>query len=118
MCPDNLEAAAGGVEDLGFSAIERRQARRAALRALKDYIAKGVLSESEYFLIVGTRIYGRHLKDVAARVGLNYQVAKKRRQRAEAALQRKAVPRCPLGSSAGAFPRQGRERPPGRSEPR
>jgi hypothetical protein len=113
-----LETLAGGADGVDLDAIERRQARRAAIRTLKDYVAEGVLTEPDFFLIVGTRIYGRPLKDFAARAGLDYQVVKKRRQRAEAALRRKASRTCPLASPTGAFPRQGRKRAPGRSEPR
>jgi hypothetical protein len=44
-----------------------------------------VLTEQEARLIFDTRIAGRTLPEVARRIGLHYEAAKKRRQRAEAA---------------------------------
>lgn len=44
-----------------------------------------VLTEQEARLIFDTRIAGRTLPEVARRIGLRYEAAKKRRQRAEAA---------------------------------
>jgi hypothetical protein len=44
-----------------------------------------VLTEQEARLIFDTRIAGRTLAEVARRIGLRYEAAKKRRQRAEAA---------------------------------
>ena len=48
----------------------------------------GRITEADYLLLVGTRVYGKQVVDYAREMGLAYQVAKKRRQRAEAAIRR------------------------------
>ena len=51
---------------------------------LADAVAAGVLSPADVQLIVDTRIAGHPLHAAARRLGLPYEAAKKRRQRAEA----------------------------------
>jgi hypothetical protein len=50
---------------------------------LADAVAKGVLAPVDAELIGRTRLEGRELREVAPEVGLGYEAAKKRRQRAE-----------------------------------
>jgi len=78
-------ASAPGID---FDAIALRETREAEIRRLRQHMAAGRISEADFLLLVGTRVYGRSVADYARGAGLDYQVAKKRRQRAEAALRR------------------------------
>ena len=86
--PAELEVAGGWSEDAGYFAADLRDAQEAEIRRLRAHLAAGRLSEPDFFLLVGTRVYAGSLADYAREAGLDYQVAKKRRQRAEAALRR------------------------------
>ncbi len=59
----------------------------AGVKKLQTYLQEGRISEADFLLLVGTRIYGKSLADYAREQGLDYQTAKKRRQRAEAAIR-------------------------------
>lgn len=59
----------------------------AGIRKLQTYLQEGRISEADFLLLVGTRIYGKSLADYARERGLDYQTVKKRRQRAEAAIR-------------------------------
>lgn len=59
----------------------------AGIRKLQTYLQEGRLSEADFLLLVGTRIYGKSLADYALERGLDYQTVKKRRQRAEASIR-------------------------------
>lgn len=85
---EELEDLAPGAEDIGFAAVELRDAQEAEIRRLQRHMQEGRVSEADFFLLVGTRIYGNSVADHARKAGLGYQVAKKRRQRAEAAIRR------------------------------
>jgi len=49
---------------------------------------EGRVSKADFPLIVGTRLYGKIVREYTAEVGISFQAARKRRQRAEAALRR------------------------------
>ncbi len=83
-----LEALAGGVEGVDLPGIELRQAQELEIQRLREHMEAGRLSEADCLLLVGTRVYGQSIADYARVAGLDYQVPKKRRQRAEAALGR------------------------------
>jgi hypothetical protein len=54
----------------------------------EDYrklLSSGAITETDYLLLVGTKVYGRSLKELAREHNLSYEAAKKRRQRAERA---------------------------------
>jgi len=88
MDPDLLEALAGGVEHVGFAIIEERDAQEAEIKRLRSHVDAGRISEADFLLLVGTRVYGQPLADYVREHGLNYEAAKKRRLRAEAAIRR------------------------------
>lgn len=48
---------------------------------LETYRRRGVISDPECDLFIGTIVYGELLEDFANRMGLGYEAAKKRRQR-------------------------------------
>lgn len=86
--PDDLDVLSGGVLDPTFEEIELRQTQDAAMRRLRSAVAAGVISQTDAYLVLGTRIYGAELADAARELGVPYERAKKRRQRAEATLGR------------------------------
>ncbi len=85
--PEAFDALVAGVEGIDFAGIELREAQELESKRLRAHLAAGRISEAD-FLLLGTRIYGQSVADYAREMGLAYQVAKKRRQRAEAAIRR------------------------------
>lgn len=67
---------------------------------LQERLRSGLISEPEYFLLLGTEIYGHPLKDVAIQSGLNYEAAKKKRQRAKLRLKKHASRKRNLSPSS------------------
>ncbi len=72
------------VECIDFARIELREAQE----RLREHLNAGRITEADFLLLIGTRVYGKSVADCARETGLDYQVAKKRRQRAEAAIGR------------------------------
>ena len=86
--PEEIEFLAAGPEYSPVVAFERREAQELEIRRLREHLDAGRITEADYLLLVGTRVYGKQVVDYAREMGLAYQVAKKRRQRAEAAIRR------------------------------
>jgi len=86
--PQDLEALAGGVDGIDFTGIELREAQEIETQHLREHLQADRISEADFFLLVGTRVYGQSVADYAREAGLDYQATKKRRQRAEAAIGR------------------------------
>jgi len=86
--PEEIDALAGGVEGIDFAAVELREAQEAEIERLREHLDAGRITEADFLLLVGTRVYGQSIADYARGAGLDYQVAKKRRQRAEAVIRR------------------------------
>jgi hypothetical protein len=86
--PEQIEALAGGTEGIDTAGIELREAQELEIKRLREHLAAGRIAEPDFLLLVGTRVYGKSVADYAREAGLDYQVAKKRRQRAEAAIRR------------------------------
>jgi len=85
---NRLETLMGGQEAVEFGDVELRHDQEAEITRLRGYVSKGLLSEPDFFLIVGTRIYGASLSEYVEDQMLDYETAKKRRQRAEAMIRR------------------------------
>jgi len=87
--------------DAGFAEMEMREEQDDRVENFRKHVDAGRISETDFHLLVGTLVYGRRLSECAEDVGLNYQAAKKRRQRAGAAIRRfeelskKNAPTCP-----------------------
>ncbi len=81
------EALANSVDDKGIAAVELQMEQDAEIERLQLLERTGLISETDLHLIVGTRIYGKSLTESAEEVGLGYQAARKRRQRAEAKIR-------------------------------
>lgn len=82
--PDLLEALTEPVEDPRLAEID---AQDAVVKRLRDLVSSERIGETEFHLIVGTRVYGQRLTDCAREVGLSRYAGEKRRQRAEAILR-------------------------------
>lgn len=86
---EELEALAGGVQGIDFDAIELREVQRAEVKRLRGHLEAGTINESEFMLLVSTRLYGEPLKDYARRMGFPYQYIKRRRLQVEDRIARK-----------------------------
>ena len=86
--PEEIDALVGGVEGIDVAGIERREAQAIEIERLREPMNAGWITEADYLLLIGTRVYGTSVADYARARGVAYQVAKKRRQRAEAAIRR------------------------------
>jgi len=73
---------------IDLEAIDRRAAREREVRRLQEHLSAGRISQPEFFMLLGTRLHGSSLAEYARARGLDYEVAKKRRQRLEARLER------------------------------
>lgn len=85
---EEIDALIGGVEGVEFAAVELREVQKIETERLRGHMDAGRITESDFLLLIGTRLYGKSVADCARKMGLNYQVVKKRRQRAEAAIRR------------------------------
>jgi len=85
--PHLLELLAGGAEHPGFAEVEFRDEQEGQIRRLREHLEVGRIGDTDFNLLVGTRVYGRLLRECAEEAGLTYEAAKKRRQRAEAAIR-------------------------------
>ncbi len=65
-----------------------REEEEIAIRRIREHVDAGRITEADFLLIVSTRVYGKQVVDCARELGLAYQAAKKRRQRAEEAIRR------------------------------
>lgn len=72
---------------------------------LEQFVKLGVITEADFYLIMGTRVYGSLLREYASDHGLSVEAVKKQRQRAESAIKsylrkyRKNKKSCPLRAS-------------------
>jgi hypothetical protein len=81
-----IEALAGAVEGIDFEGIDLRKAHQREVNWLRGHLDAGRITEADFLLLVGTRLYGQSIAEYARGAGLNTEAAKKRRQRAEAAI--------------------------------
>lgn len=76
-----------GSEDLGFAAAEYRHDRDRAQADLLDLASRGRITPADAFILIGCHLYGRSIEEMADRLGVSYETAKRRRQRAAARLK-------------------------------
>jgi hypothetical protein len=86
--PEELIALAGVCEGIDFEGINLRETCRKKIDRLRGHVRAGRITEADFLLLIGTRLYGQKISDYARGAGLNTETAKKRRQRAEAAIRR------------------------------
>ena len=75
----------GGPRNIGADGAGRPDEQEDEARRLRELCNAGILSVADYYLLFRTRIIGESLRGYAAKVGLSYEAARKRRQRAEEA---------------------------------
>lgn len=86
--PVALTALAGTTEGIDIEVIALREACQKEIERLRGHLDAEHITEADFLLLVGTRLYGQSLSEYARGAGLNAEAAKKRRQRAEAAIRR------------------------------
>ena len=86
--PEEIEFLAGGAEDAAFTAFELCEEKEPEILQRRTHLEAGRLSEGDFLLLVGTEVYGLSVANTARLAGLEYQLAKKRRQRALAIIRR------------------------------
>lgn len=77
-----------GAEDGAFAAFENLQNRDWACARLKDLARRGRISRTNCLILIGCHLYGHSLEEMAGRLGLSYQTAKRGRLRAVTYLRR------------------------------
>jgi len=85
--PEEMEGLSGLVTEINTVDMELREAQELEIGRLREHLEAGRITEADYLLLVGTRVYGKPVVDYAREMGVAYQVAKKRRQRAEAVIR-------------------------------
>lgn len=109
---DKLEAVLNqaGAPDPEFEWIDNRHEARWARAYLKNLVRSGRLDGADYLILLGCHVYGRTLHEMAARLGLSYEAAKKRQQRTVKYLRKSprklspSRPPDPLGGVKGHRP--------------
>jgi hypothetical protein len=86
--PEILEDLARGDAEADLESFYVRDEHDRLARRLREHLDAGSIREGDYWLLVGTRLYGRSIADYARAAGLPYENLKKRRQRVEAILRR------------------------------
>ncbi len=88
MDPEQLADVAGAVEADEFADIELRDEQQAKAADLYRHVEAGRITEGGFHVLVGTRVYGKLLRECAEELGLSTDAVKQRRLRAEAAIKR------------------------------
>jgi hypothetical protein len=86
--PDVIQNLARAAEEIELAGIVLRDEYRRWCCRLWGYVQAGLITESDFYLILGTRIYGQPVSEYARQVGVKPDTARKRRIRAEAAIRR------------------------------
>jgi hypothetical protein len=68
--------------------LDLTEHRELVLTRLKRHLEAGTISETDYLILVGTRLYGESMAEEGARHGLSREATKKKSQRAEAAIRK------------------------------
>ena len=85
---DTGEIIVGAKDDIDYNGIDLRILQESAIKQLRKHLNSRRISEEDFLLLVGTRVYGKSVADYAREAGMNYELARKRRLRAEAHLRR------------------------------
>jgi len=107
-CEEELEVVAGVVPDIDFDGIAVREWQEAELDRFRRHLVNGTIPGTGFEVLAATRVRGMSVSQYAAEVGIGFQAAKKRRQRAEEAIRRAesadyAATDVPLECAQGAF---------------
>ncbi|MFH1690267.1 MAG: hypothetical protein ABIE42_08520 [Candidatus Eisenbacteria bacterium] len=85
---DEFDWLCGGVDGIGLEVLYRREELEQQFKRLREHRDAGRITDADFLLLLATRVNGLSLAEYARDAGLNYEVAKKRRQRAETAIRR------------------------------
>lgn len=85
---EELVTVAAGPKTEPLVMFLQREEQETEIRRLREHLKAGRINEVDFHLVVGSRLYGKKIPDLARELGLAYQAAKKRRQRAEDAIRR------------------------------
>lgn len=85
--PSVFEGLAGVDGTPVFVNLDRRLAQDAEIGRLRSHLDAGRIKEADFLLLVGTRVYGKTAAESGREIGMNAGQARKRRQRAEAAIR-------------------------------
>jgi hypothetical protein len=86
--PDHLDRIATYALAVDFVLLAEHERHEREIARLRAHLASRTIGEADFLLLVGTRVYGERVVDRARELGISFETAKKRRQRAEAAIQR------------------------------
>ena len=86
--PEQLDELLEGGEEVDFDAMDLRAKQEAEIKRLREHADAGRISEADFLLLVGTRVYGKTAAQYARETGISCDLARKRRLRAEAAIRR------------------------------
>jgi len=86
--PELLEDMTTRGTGVDFDEIDRRLRQQAEIKRLRDHMEAGRITEADFLLLVGTRVYGKSAAQYARETGISCDLARKRRLRAEAAIRR------------------------------
>jgi len=86
--PKQFEDQPSGDDDLVLDEIDRRSKQEAEIKRLEEHMEAGRISEADFLLLIGTRVYDKSAAEYAREVGMNGELARKRRLRAEAAIRK------------------------------
>jgi len=85
--PEYFEGLVGS-RDPDLDAIDLRVKQEAEIKRLREHADAGRISEADFLLLVGTRVYGKSAAQYARETGMSCDLARKRRLRAEAIIRR------------------------------
>ncbi len=84
--PEVLEAREDSGPGVNFDAMELREAQQRRIAEYQQALDARVIGLLDFYLLVATCVYGKGIADCAEERGVSYQMLKKRRQRALAAI--------------------------------
>ncbi len=71
--PEELTALAGVAEGIDFEGMDLREACQKEIDRLRGHLDAGRITEADFLLLIGTRLYGQSISEYARGAGLNYR---------------------------------------------
>jgi DNA-directed RNA polymerase specialized sigma24 family protein len=85
--PQEMEKICSPQEAMEFAQVDLKRLQEEQSRRFRRLLNEKQITEADCFLLMATHIYGRSVREYADSVGISYETAKKRHQRAEARLR-------------------------------
>ncbi|MDD2709243.1 MAG: hypothetical protein PHV34_14750 [Verrucomicrobiae bacterium] len=87
--PDEFERLAAGDENgVNFDRMDLSSTQDLEITRLIGHLNEGRLNEKDFLLLIGTRVFGKSAAQYAHEMGMDQDLARKRRLRAESALRK------------------------------